>query len=125
TMEVRGAAATGQLLIKRKVVADETYLRLYWGLAANLKGMLDLLERKRKADHVLLTQSFDKWESCIVSFSGDLCVVSSGLVGAAVDTSGTRLQDLWDFDQPQQIVSHSLVATKEGGALVFSWPSET
>jgi hypothetical protein len=72
----------------------------------------------------ILRGDFERFRSKCLFFEGELSVCSSGALHAEFDFSGTQLSDTWDLTADGQMLSHSVTATDNGGAIVFTWLAE-
>lgn len=88
------------------------------------RGEQDSIYWKKLADKTLLSNGFSSSHALIIQFEGDLSVVSSGAVTPTEDFDGNVLQVLHDLEALTEYVAYSVVVTRDGGAIVFSWPDE-
>lgn len=65
----------------------------------------------------------DLFSSKVFFFEGELSIVSSAALHAEYDFHGAHLADMWDLSIDAHMVSHAIMDTKEGGAIVFCWPT--
>ena len=65
--------------------------------------------------------SYDRFESACYFFNGNLEVVSSSIVHCEYDFFGRKLIDMWDISKDAQMLSHTVIHTDSGGAIIFVW----
>ncbi|MEH6517787.1 MAG: hypothetical protein V7742_13970 [Halioglobus sp.] len=82
-----------------------------------LTGFLVVFEKAVKSGN------FDSLSSSVYFFEGDLSVVSSSAFQVEYDFSGNQLADLYAPGVEPGMISHSIMATNTGGAIVFCWPA--
>jgi hypothetical protein len=85
------------------------------------KGLKDFQHLKGLMDEQLLGRNFFGWKSAVIYFRGNLCVASTGAISPNRDMNGNALQTLHDPDAEIQELLFGIVATADGGAIVFSW----
>ena len=88
-------------------------------------GYRDLIARKKSFDAVLLKRSFCDAGFFAVETQEIPDVMASFGVTVQFDFQGTRLQDLSDLDKRLESIYVSIIAGARGGAIVFSWLTET
>ena len=109
----RGLPVEAQKLIQRQYSAVNAGAR---------KGLAVVEALKSRMDKQLLTADYSEWSRLIVRFEGDLCVASTGAVSPNRDLDGHQLQVLHETDATQQqTLLCGVVATENGGAVVFTW----
>lgn len=91
-------------------------------LAGSYKGLENNQALKSHADAVLLSRNFSAWERYVVYFRGDIAVVSTGAPTPTFDLWGRSLQILREPTTPIEPLYYGVLATDEGGAIVFTWP---
>jgi hypothetical protein len=85
------------------------------------KSMQELELLWRKFEDAVTDKMYDRFSSRCYFFEGDLCIASSGTLHAEFDFKGNRYADMWDLGESAEILSHSIMATDRGGAIVFTW----
>lgn len=90
-----------------------------WGRKRGLKEMRAF---KGVYDSAWRARTFADISSCVVHFNGRLAVASAGAVSPDHDATGVPLQEL--HLPGMQSLAFGTVATKGGGAIVFTWPRE-
>jgi len=85
------------------------------------RGLADVRGVKSVMDQQILRDNYSGWSRAVVSFRGDLSVVSTGAVTPNRDFDGKQLQDLQNFDVDIEQLPFAIVATSDGGAAVFVW----
>ena len=85
-------------------------------------GLEQLRECKRSADEHLLNEEYSAFSSMVITFSGELCIASTGAVSPHQDFAGAELQSLQNLEERIQGLFCTTLTTKDGGAVVFSWP---
>jgi len=97
-------------------------------VSMNIQGQTkskDELESLWKAfDGAVSERRYDRFSSKCYFFEGDLSVTSSGALHVEFDFRGTKLVDMWDLNVNGEMLSHSIMSTDRGGAIVFTWLSE-
>jgi hypothetical protein len=101
-------------------------VRLHDSFNAGVRASLEQLrEYKRSADQGLLKEDYSVLSSVVVTFPGELCIASTGAISPHQDFAGAELQRLQDLAKPIQGLFCTTLTTKDGGAVVFSWPKTT
>lgn len=90
-------------------------------IAGQSKSRDELEALWRKFDDAVAQRQYDRFLSKCYFFHGDLCVTSSGALHTEFDFHGTVLMDMWDLTVDAEMLSHSIMATDDGGAIVFTW----
>ncbi|WP_240499511.1 hypothetical protein [Oceanococcus atlanticus] len=94
----------------------------------NLEGQRKSIEEnddvRQQFEDAISTGNYEKFSSRCYFFTGELEVVSSAILQCEFDFCGTQLTDLWDLDLDADLLSHSVMETESGGAIVFVWPSD-
>ena len=85
------------------------------------KGLEDFQQLKSVMDEQILGCNYSGWKSAVIYFCGDLCIASTGAISPNLDMDGNALQTLHDPDTEIQELRFGVVATGDGGAIVFSW----
>jgi len=85
------------------------------------KGLEDFQRLKTTMDAQLLSGDYSAWNRIIVRFRGELCVASIGAVSPNKDMHGEMLQYLHEITAQMEEMPFGIVATKEGGAAIFTW----
>ena len=92
----------------------------------NIKGQnksLEEIEAYRDIfEEAIRQDNYDELESACYFFSGDMSVVSSSVLHCEFDFAGNKLIDMWDLSNDAEMLSHTVVNTDDGGAIIFVWP---
>ena len=88
------------------------------------KAIEELSILKSRYDEALFEERADALDYYLVEFSGSLEVMCSATAQATHDFRGNRIHDLGNLESPSGWLTFSLIATDDGGAAVFSWPSD-
>ena len=91
--------------------------------AGTKKGLAEFQELKTTMDAQLLKKEYPGWSRTVITFRGDICVASTGVVSVNRDFDGRQLQILHHLDTPMESLFCGVAATPEGGAIVLTWPS--
>lgn len=75
----------------------------------------DILEQEIRRNN------FDNFESAFYFFNGTLDFVSSSFLHCEYDFLGNKLADMWDITKDAQMLSHTIVDSEVGGAIIFVW----
>jgi hypothetical protein len=111
-------------LVDRGFNIDE---QISWQLSVNQniagqsQSMQEIEEHWRRFQDAVTAGSYDQFSSKCYFFEGDLSIASSGVLHAEFDFRGNRYSDMWDLSQSAELLSHSIMATDTGGAIVFTW----
>lgn len=111
-------------LVDRGLPAEhQRELQAFWANqnAGAEKGLKDFQQLKSIMDEQLLRRDYSGWNRAVIHFRGDLCVASTGAISPNRDMEGNALQTLHDPDSEIQELLFGVVATADGGAVVFSW----
>ena len=91
----------------------------------NIEGQKKSLEEtyclRKKFESAIIEGNSDAFESKCYFFHGDLDVVSSSVLQCEFDFGGNNLIDMWNLSLDAQMISHSVMNTKDGGAIIFVW----
>jgi hypothetical protein len=99
-------------------------LTVYENIIGQEKSMQELSQTWNKFEESVTRNNYDKFSSKTFFFDGDLSVSSSGALHTEFDFNGNRLIDMWDLGLDAEMLSHSIMDTEEGGAIVFTWLTE-
>lgn len=95
------------------------------GLSKSIDGTEKSIEEmsamRDEFEYVVTCGEYDRFKSAVFFFEGDLSIISSSALHAEYDFSGEKLIDLWDLSLDAQILSHSVLNTHSGGAIIFTW----
>lgn len=69
----------------------------------------------------ILADNYKAFSSKCNFFEGDLDVVSSSVFQCEFDFHGNKLIDMWDLSLDAEMLSHTVVNTEHGGAIIFVW----
>jgi hypothetical protein len=72
-------------------------------------------------EEAIRQENYKKFESKCYFFSGSMDVVSSSVLHCEFDFSGNKLIDMWDLEMDAEMLSHTIVNTDNGGAIIFVW----
>lgn len=76
---------------------------------------------RAKFESAIIQRKFDIFESKYYVFQGNLDVVSTSVFQCEYDFVGNKLIDMWDLSLDAEKLSHSIMNTANGGAIVFVW----
>lgn len=79
---------------------------------------------RERFESAIINENYDEFESKCYFFQGDLEVVSSSVFQCEFDFAGKKLIDIWDLSLTAELLSHSIVNTEQGGAIIFAWLKE-
>jgi len=100
-------------------------INLQLSFLGNIKGQKKSLEEmggyRDIFEEAIRQNNYEKFESACYFFSGSMDVVSSSVIHCEFDCSGNKLIDMWDLEVDAQMLSHTIVDTDSGGAIVFVW----
>lgn len=96
-------------------------LSVYESIIGQEKARDELESVRRNFDDAVTEGRYDLFLSKCYFFKGDLSITSAGALNAEHDFHGELLMDLWDLSLDAEMLSHSIMATDEGGAIVFTW----
>jgi len=103
-------------------------IRQQLSISTNIEGQSKSKEELEKLwrsfDEAVTQQQYDRFLSQCYFFGGDLDVTSSGALHTEFDFAGTKLVDMWDLKVDAQMLTHSVMSTERGGAIVFTWPAD-
>lgn len=124
-------ASAGNPILKKQLVAgkskadqkfiQETISYLDEGINA---AKNDLNKIKTLYDDAFLKDDFSDINYVVISFNGDISVVSTGAVIPDFDVNGNYLQNIADLSKDIEGFMFGTVSTDTGGAFVFSWLSK-
>lgn len=89
--------------------------------AGTRAGLADFQRLKAEMDEQLAAGDYCKWSRAVIRFRGNLCVASTGTVSPNRDLDGRELQVLHDFESRLESLPFGVIATPEGGAVIFTW----
>jgi len=111
-------------IIDRGRKRDEQ-INLQLSYTRNIEGQKKSLEEMRrlwtKFESALIQNKFETFVNKCYFFRGELNIVSSSVFQCEFDFDGKKLIDMWDLSQDAEMLSHSIMSTNEGGAIVFVW----
>ena len=111
----KGMSKAGQISTQQRLKFYE------FGTQTGAKEVNDI---KNLYDLSLQKNDFTDINYVVISFDGDVSVVSTGIVSPDFDVNGKRLQDITDFTKELEALTFGVVSTPTGGAFVFSWSSQ-
>jgi hypothetical protein len=111
----RGNDERSQFVIQRELCFREV------GLVAALR---ELHRLKAQFDGYLLKKDFDAISTYVIELDHTPQIVCSVGFAVEVDFNGNRLQSLGNPEEPLDICTCSIIATRSGGAVVFAWLTE-
>ena len=95
------------------------------GYAKSIEGQKKSLEEsellRSKFESTIVSDNFDALVSNCYFFQGELDVISSSVFQCEFDFVGNKLVDMWDLNLDAELLSHSIMNTEKGGAIVFVW----
>jgi hypothetical protein len=108
------------LSIEEQVRLQDTFAVMKAGTE---KGLAKFQELKTIMDAQLLKKEYPGWSRTVITFRGDICIASTGVVSPNCDFDGQQLQTLHDLDASMDSLLCGVAATSEGGAIVLTWPT--
>jgi SEC-C motif-containing protein len=72
-------------------------------------------------EDAIVQGNYEAFKSKCFFFKGNLDVVSSSVFQCEFDFSGNKLIDMWDPSLDAEMLSHTIVDTDDGGAIIFVW----
>jgi len=108
----RGNDEQSQFVIQRELCFREV------GLVAALR---EVHHPKAQFDEYLLRKDFDAISTHVIELDHTPQIMCSVGFAVEVDFNGNKLQSLENPEAPLDICTCSIIATKFGGAVVFSW----
>lgn len=84
-------------------------------------GVRDVTIYKKKFDAILTTKNFRNINAFLLNFKKTPSVFCSAGIFPECDFQGNHLQDLFDLKTTPDLLTFSTIATRNGGAVVFSW----
>ncbi len=90
-------------------------------IAGQNKSLDEMSNIRNKFEAAIAQDNYDAFESKCYFFKGRLDVVSSSVFQCEFDFLGNKLIDMWDLSLDADMLSHSVVDTDDGGAIVFVW----
>jgi hypothetical protein len=111
-------------LIDRGVSLDRQ-ISIQLSILENIKLQKKSLEEngiyRDVMEEAIRLDDYDKFESACYFFGGKLNFVSSSIIHCEFDFLGNKLIDMWDTRNDAEMLSHTVVNTDGGGAIVFVW----
>ncbi len=90
-------------------------------IAGQNKSVDEMRNIRNKFEAAIIQGNYDAFDSKCYFFKGSLDVVSSSVFQCEWDFLGNKLIDMWDLTIDADMLSHSIVDTEDGGAIVFVW----
>ncbi|GGG60264.1 hypothetical protein GCM10011403_17000 [Pseudohongiella nitratireducens] len=90
-------------------------------IKAHSKSLAETESLRAYIERGIVDGNYDAFESACFMFEGDISVVSSSVFQCEFDFEGNKLVDMWDLSIDAELLSHSIVNTENGGAIVFVW----
>lgn len=84
-------------------------------------GVRDVTIYKENFDAILTTKNFSNINAFLMNFKKTPSVLCSAAIYPECDFTGNHLQDLSDLNTTPDLLTFSTIATRNGGAVVFSW----
>jgi hypothetical protein len=84
-------------------------------------GFLDIERQKLEFDKALAERDFSRLHAYVITFDTVPQLLASGTLSPECDFDGDTLQNLDAQDARLDMITHSLIATRTGGAFVFAW----
>lgn len=99
----------------------ETQLSLLGNIEGQTKSLEEIGSYRDIFETAIRKNNYDKFESACYFFRGRLDVVSSSIFHCEFDFLGNKLIDIWDLSNDAEMLSHTVVNTDDGGAIIFVW----
>lgn len=103
----------------------DSQINIQYSCNENIKRQSKSLEESKGLRAIIETavvsRNFNELDFACYFFEGDISVVSSSVFQCEFDFQGNILVDLWDMRVDAELLSHSIVNTENGGAVVFVW----
>jgi len=119
----RAGVALEKRLDRGKTIQQQIEIQTMMGVyeIAVEAGFLDVERQKREFDKALAERDFSRLHAYVITFDVVPQVLASGILSPECDFDGHTLQSLGTLDARLDVITHSLIATKTGGAFVFAW----
>ena len=88
------------------------------------KSIDEIRTLKSHYEEMLLEKNFNRLGYYVVSFHNTPEVMCSGIAQATHDFQGKKIDELGHLEIPANWLAFSLIATDDGGAAIFSWPTD-
>jgi hypothetical protein len=92
-------------------------------ITKSIEGQKKSLEEndslRERFESAIIQRQFDTFDSKCYFFQGDIDVVSSSVFQCEFDFTGNKLLDMWDLNMDAEMLSHSVMNTEDGGAIIF------
>jgi hypothetical protein len=111
-MLTRGVPKTIQRMIRREIAVSSE---------GTMHGLQSYNRLKKLMDEQVLSKDYEGWSRASISFDGDLCLASTGVITPNRTMSGIELQILHDPNVEIEPLLISLVATDGGGVISMLW----
>ena len=99
-------------------------LSVFQNIQGQTKSKEELEKLWRMFEGAVARREYERFLSKCYFFNGDLYVTSSGTLHTEFDFQGVKLSDMWDLNVEAQMLTHSIMSTDNGGAIVFTWLAE-
>lgn len=104
--------------LDRQINAQLSYSKSIEGQRKSLEESKNLRD---KFETAIIQENYEEFESKCYFFQGRLDVVSSSVFQCEFDFVGNKLIDMWDLSLNAEMLSHSIVNTDDGYAIIFVW----
>lgn len=84
-------------------------------------GVRDAKIYKEKYENILISENYSAVKAYIIFFKKTPSVLCSAGIFPECDFHGNSLQNVFDLEVTNDLITFSSIATNEGGAVVFSW----
>lgn len=118
TLEFQRAFIDRGFDLDRQINVQLSFIKSIEGQKKSLEESENL---RAKFESAIIQGEFDIFASKCYFFQGDLDVVSSSVFQCEFDYVGNKLIDMWDLSLDAEMLSHSIINTDDGGAIVFVW----
>lgn len=112
------------VLDKGKTIQDQISIQysILKSIKSQSKSLEELNNLRKFFREIISTKNFDLVSSAIYFFEGDISVISTSTVHAEFCFEGRKLIDMWNLKLDAQGLTHAVLNTLKGGAVMFCWP---
>jgi hypothetical protein len=100
-------------------------INIQLSISGNIEGQKKSLEENGNyrdiLEEAIRRDNYDRFESACYFFNGTLDFVSSSIIHCEFDFLGNKLIDMWDTSKDAEMLSHTVVNTDGGEAIIFVW----
>lgn len=111
-----------ELMIFERGEAPEEQELFHFGTAMAAE---ELTAVKRLVDDIYVRQAWGEWSSLVLTFRGNLGVVTAGSLTPTYDLVGRVLQDRLDSETPLGYITVGFVDVGDDFAIVIGWPIDS